>query len=54
MVIKMVVHKMLRNFDLTKVSVKDFRGRFELYCMINKLKGKGDIQRLERPYLSHC
>ena len=38
----------LRDFDPSKESIKDFRDRFEFYCLANNIKGEGEALRRKK------
>ena len=43
-----MAHGVLKEFDLEKESIKDFRERFEFYCVTNKIKNDGDDLRSKK------
>ena len=40
-----MAHGTLREFDVTKESIEDFRQRFEFYCLANNIKNGDEAQR---------
>lgn len=40
-----MAHGALREFDALKESIEDFRERFDLYCLANKISGEGEAAR---------
>ena len=43
-----MAHGSLREFDPTKESIEDFKGRFEFYCTANNICGEGEHARQKR------
>ena len=43
-----MAHGSLREFDLTKESIEDFKERFEFYCLANNIKGEGEHARRKK------
>ena len=43
-----IAHGVLKEFDLEKDSIEDFRERFEFYCVANKIKNDGDDLRCKK------
>ena len=43
-----MAHGVLKEFDLEKESIEDFRERFDFYCVANKIKSKGKVLRQKK------
>ena len=43
-----MAHGVLKEFDLEKESIEDFRERFNFYCVVNKLRNEGEDMRQKK------